>query len=119
MRGLLAWLLLCLAIPVAAQDIAPLAWLEGRWQGPGTMFGNPSDAEMDARGVPGGRFVELSWRAGGFEGRTWGSAETERGRTVYRLRDDGRLEVVDSVMTGDGGAREFARHVLSRAFSSE
>ena len=45
----------------------------------------------------------------------WGSAETERGRTVYRLRDDGRLEVVDSVAGRNGAQREFARHLLTRA----
>lgn len=52
------------------------------------------------------------------EGRTlaadWGSAETERGRTVYRLLDDGSLELVDTVATGDGGMREFARHLMTR-----
>lgn len=40
----------------------------------------------------------------------WGSAETERGRTVYRLLPDGRLEVTDSA-----GGRVFASHVLRRA----
>ena len=40
----------------------------------------------------------------------WGSAETERGRTIYRLLPDGRLEVTDNA-----GGREFARHVMSRA----
>ncbi len=45
----------------------------------------------------------------------WGSAETERGRTVYRLMPDGRLEVTDTVATQGGGSREFARHVLARA----
>ncbi|MDQ8756361.1 hypothetical protein RCO27_08975 [Sphingosinicella sp. LHD-64] len=45
----------------------------------------------------------------------WGSVETERGRTVYRLMPDGRLEVTDTVATRDGGSREFARHVLTRA----
>ena len=155
MRGLLAPLLLLLAVPAAAQDIAPLAWLEGRWQGPGTMFGNPSEAVLDVRPSLGGRFLEFSYRAGAFEGRAfyrpdgngswratwfdnrgisfpilaalaertlasdWGSAETERGRTVYRLRDDGRLEVVDSVMTPGGEPREFARHILSRDSSTE
>ena len=79
----------------------------------------------------GGRFLELSYRAGQFEGRAfyrpagegrwratwfdnrgisfpiealaaertltaeWGSADTERGRTIYRLLPDGRLEVTD------------------------
>ena len=44
----------------------------------------------------------------------WGSSATERGRTVYRLLDDGRLEVVDSVAGHDGIQREFARHLLTR-----
>ncbi len=142
--------------PVVAQNhTEPLAWLEGRWQGSGTMFGNASEAVLDVRPALGGRWLELSWRAGRFEGRAfyradgegrwratwfdnrgisfgieaaladrtltsdWGSAETERGRTVYSLRDDGRLEVVDSVMTPGGEAREFARHILSRGPSAE
>ena len=40
----------------------------------------------------------------------WGSADTERGRTIYRLRPDGRLEVTDHA-----GGRDFASHVLTRA----
>lgn len=43
----------------------------------------------------------------------WGIGGTERGRTVYRLLGDGRLEVVDTVMQG-AQPREFARHVLTR-----
>lgn len=45
----------------------------------------------------------------------WGSAETERGRTIYRLADDGRLHLTDSVRRPDGGYREFASHVLQRS----
>ena len=45
----------------------------------------------------------------------WGSAETERGRTVYRLLADGRLEATDSVAGAGGALREFARHVLQKA----
>jgi hypothetical protein len=155
MARLLAALLLLIAAPAAAQGLAPLAWLEGRWQGPGTMFGAASEAVLEVRPALGGRFLEFSYRAGRFEGRAfyrpegegrwratwfdnrgisfgieaaagertlisdWGSAETERGRTVYRLLDDGRLEVVDTVTARDGQAREFARHILSRAPSSE
>lgn len=45
----------------------------------------------------------------------WGSAETERGRTTYRLADDGRLHVTDEVRRPDGSYREFAAHILTRA----
>jgi hypothetical protein len=45
----------------------------------------------------------------------WGEAATERGRTVYRLADDGRLHVTDSVRRPDGSYRDFASHILSRA----
>lgn len=44
----------------------------------------------------------------------WGSDATERGRTVYRLLEDGRLELVDHVTGRDGTSREFARHTLRR-----
>ena len=57
--------------------------------------------------------------AGQVAGRTltseWGGAETERGRTVYRLADDGTLHVTDSVRRPDGSYRVFASHVLTRA----
>ena len=125
--------------------IESLAWLQGSWQGAGTMFGRASEARLEIRPVLGGRFLELSYRASGFEGRAfyrplgqnrwaatwfdnrgisfpiagtlaertltteWGSAETERGRTIYRLLPDGRLEVTDHA-----GGRDFAVHTLSR-----
>ena len=44
----------------------------------------------------------------------WGSDATERGRTIYRLLGDGRLELVDHVTGRDGSSREFARHTLRR-----
>ncbi len=150
-KGLAAAFLLLAATPAAAQEDGALSWLIGRWQGAGTMFGKPSKAVLDIRPALGGRFLELSYRAGGFEGRAfyrhdggdrwrahwfdnrattfgitaqagermlradWGSDETERGQTLYRLRDDGRLEVVDTVVGRNGDSREFARHVLTRA----
>ena len=47
----------------------------------------------------------------------WGTIGTERGRTVYRMLADGRLEIVDTVLGPDGTRREFARQTLSRAAS--
>lgn len=44
----------------------------------------------------------------------WGGADTERGRTTYRLVDAATLEVVDAVYGGDGQLREFGRTVLKR-----
>jgi hypothetical protein len=152
MVKLIAALLLALAAaPGAAQDAAGLAWLTGTWRGSGTMFGAASEARLEIRPVLGGRFVELSYHAGGFEGRAfyraagegrwrahwfdnrgttfgieavaggrtltadWGSTETERGRTAYRLADDGRLHLTDSVLRPDGSYRQFASHILTRA----
>ena len=43
----------------------------------------------------------------------WSGAE--RGRIVYRLAEDGRLHVTDSVARPDGSFRDFAGHVLTRA----
>jgi hypothetical protein len=57
------------AAPAAAQDATTLNWLVGEWRGTGTMFGNPSTATLSVRPVLGGRFLELNYRAGGFEGR--------------------------------------------------
>lgn len=139
------------AAPVLAEPVAALGWLAGSWRGPGTMFGNPSEATLSVRPTLGGRFLEFSYRAGPFEGRAfyrqagdgawqanwfdnrgvtfpiagrvegrtltsdWGSAATEQGRTVYRLAEDGRLHLSDSVRRPDGSYREFASHVLTRA----
>jgi hypothetical protein len=44
----------------------------------------------------------------------WGSAETERGRTIYRLAEDSSLHVTDAVARPDGSYRLFASHVLTR-----
>jgi len=137
--------------PIAQAPAAPLAWLSGRWRGPGATMGRADEAMLEIRPVLGGAFLEFSYRAGPFEGRAfyrqaeganwratwfdsrgvsfgisaaaeghvltsdWGSPETERGRTVYRLADDGRLHVIDEVRRPDGSYREFARHILSRA----
>ena len=150
-RALSLALLILAAVPAAAQDVGALSWLVGRWQGSGTMFGNPSEAVLEIRPALGGRFLELSYRAGGFEGRAfyrpvgegrwraiwfdnrgtsfpieavhsngtftanWGSAETERGTTIYTLAAEGRLVVNDAVRRPDGTYRVFAEHVLARA----
>jgi hypothetical protein len=134
----------------AGAEAASLDWLAGRWRGEGRRGGETLAATLDARLVLGGRFLELSYSSGGFEGRAlyrpaaggwqgrwfdsrgvelplratlqgrtltadWGDAATERGRTIYRLRDDGRLEILDSVAGADGAFRPFASHLLARA----
>lgn len=43
----------------------------------------------------------------------WGTSDTERGRSSYRL-NDGALEVTDEVMSPDGGWRVFGRTLLRR-----
>jgi len=75
---------------------------DGRWQA--TWFDN--------RGVSFGIEALLSERVLTSD---WGSADSERGRTIYRLLPDGRLEVTDSVAAAGGAMREFARHVLEKA----
>lgn len=57
--------------PAPAQGVAQLAWLQGDWSGTGTMFGRPSEARLEIRPALGGRFLELSYRASGFEGRAF------------------------------------------------
>jgi len=39
----------------------------------------------------------------------WGSKDTEEGKTVYRLLEADKLEVIDSVKMKDGNWREFGR----------
>lgn len=78
--GLVA-LLVLVAAPAAAQESGTLSWLVGEWHGTGTMFGNPSEAALSVRPVLGGRFIELSYRAGRFEGRA-----------MYRSGPEGRWQ---------------------------
>lgn len=46
---------------------------------------------------------------------TWGSVDTEIGRTSYQRSADGSLEVTDQVLQADGTWRLFARVVYRRA----
>lgn len=79
-RRLLAAALLLAAPAATAQQPAPpavqspaatMSWLIGEWRGSGTMFGRPSEATLSVRPALGGRFIEFSYRAGGFEGRAF------------------------------------------------
>ena len=44
----------------------------------------------------------------------WGTAGQERGKSVYTVMSDGKLEVVDSLKQQDGSWKEFGRFVMSR-----
>lgn len=44
----------------------------------------------------------------------WGSPETEQGKSVYRLVEPGKMEVIDSVKQKDGTWKEFGRFVVVR-----
>lgn len=44
----------------------------------------------------------------------WGADNTERGRTTYRVRAGGILEVIDYVRGADGEYKEFGRTVLEQ-----
>ena len=44
----------------------------------------------------------------------WGTPEEEQGKSVYRLLEPGKLEVVDSVRQKDGTWKEFGRFVVIR-----
>lgn len=63
----------------------------------------------------GSRFTVGARLAGASLTADWGTAEARRGQTIYGLRGDGRLELVDSVTGRDGALREFARHMLKRS----
>ena len=45
---------------------------------------------------------------------SWGSPETEEGKSTYQLIDEATMEVVDSVKQKDGTFREFGRATLKR-----
>ncbi len=47
----------------------------------------------------------------------WGTAETERGETTYRLLPGGELEIVDRVLSLDGTWRVFGRVTATRVQS--
>jgi hypothetical protein len=44
----------------------------------------------------------------------WGTTEKEQGKSVYRLLEPAKVEVVDLVLQKDGTFREFGRFVLTR-----
>ena len=44
----------------------------------------------------------------------WGTNETKLGRTIYRLIEKDKLEIVDSIKTKEGNWREFGRSVLTK-----
>ena len=44
----------------------------------------------------------------------WGTEETTLGRTVYRLVDEKKMEVVDYIRSKDGTWREFGRAIYTR-----
>lgn len=44
----------------------------------------------------------------------WGTPETEQGKSVYRLIEQSKVEVVDSVRQQDGTWKEFGRFVVRR-----
>jgi len=44
----------------------------------------------------------------------WGTPEQEQGKSIYRIIESGKMEVVDSVRQKDGTWKEFGRFVISR-----
>lgn len=44
----------------------------------------------------------------------WGTNETKLGRTIYRLIEKDKMEIIDSIKTKDGTWREFGRSVLTK-----
>ena len=57
--------------PTARNPAVSLAWLQGRWRGPGATMGNADEAVLEVRSALGGTFTEFSYRAGRFEGRAF------------------------------------------------
>jgi len=45
---------------------------------------------------------------------TWGTEQTQLGRTRYRLADSNSVEIIDTVKLKDGTWREFSRTLLRR-----
>lgn len=44
----------------------------------------------------------------------WGSAETEQGKSTYRILEPNKLEVIDEVRQKDGSFKPFGRFILQR-----
>jgi hypothetical protein len=44
----------------------------------------------------------------------WGTADTERGETTYRLLSTGEMEIVDRVISREGQWRQFGRVTVKR-----
>lgn len=78
--------------------------------------------EQNAKGAITGSWFDSRGVKFGINGKTtidsliadWSSAETEQGRTVYKLTGADTMEVVDSVKGKDGTYKEFGRSQFTR-----
>ena len=66
---------------------------------------------FDSRGVA---FPIKAQAAGDALIAFWGTPEQEQGKSIYRLIEPGKMEVVDSVRQKDGTWKEFGRFLLTR-----
>ncbi len=44
----------------------------------------------------------------------WGTPEQEQGKSVYRILEPGKLEVIDAVLQKDGSWKEFGKFAVTR-----
>lgn len=66
---------------------------------------------FDSRGTS---FPIQAHREGESLNALWGSPDQEQGKSVYRLVEPGKLEVIDAVRQKDGSWKEFGRFVVQR-----
>ena len=137
LRILLLWIT-CLPAALAEESHATgfFAQIAGEWQGTGEVRGMASVQQMSWQPVLDGSFLRLTFdnRMTGADGKKWrfqahgyyrirddgtmtilwGTDDTERGRSSYRLAA-GELEVTDEVFGREGEWRVFGRTRFTRA----
>ena len=136
LRTLLLWIA-CLPAAFAQESPAAafFAQIAGEWQGTGEVRGMASVQQMSWQPVLDGSFLRLTFdncmtAADGKEWRfqahgyyrirddgtmtiLWGTDDTERGRSSYRIEAD-ELQVTDEVLSREGEWRVFGRTRLTR-----
>lgn len=106
------WVQLDYSVRVAAISLAPAIAFDGRGMYRASATGRWSGRWTDSYGashplagrVTGQRLVS-----------TWGSVDTEIGRTSYEVAADGTLGVIDQTLQPDGSWRQFARALFRKS----
>ena len=98
------------APPAPTPPVAdPLAFLAGRWEGTGTILGQPARAELEWTAVLGGRFSRLTWvshigaapKTQRFEGHAYYQAMATAGYRATWFDSSGMVRPITAELDGE------------------